>query len=218
MKSCQREVALSPSYKSRFEKFSTSHLMETVIRLLVNYGGLLLFLLDHLREMCTIYIHRAIVAIRETSGLRPFEPLSRCPRHACLVISKRSRTKEVERAVETLLQAGCERVTVSHDGSLALLGETYVEHVTKNMGKWNLIQTLGRNDVSDDSTSQPDAMLVLNENAHSPFFSSGAITVSKCADASLMYYAELIPVYSLNPSDVFLAVSMFQSKSQRFGR
>jgi len=192
--------------------------MDSAARLLVNLGAFVLSFLDHLNELMFVYLHRAIVAIRETSGVRAFEPLSRCPRHACLVIGRRARAKEVERAVETLVRAGCERVTVSHDGSLVLQGDMYVEHVTKTMGKSNLIATLDRNDVSDDSISQPDAVLLLNDTYTSSFFSSSAITISKCADASLLYYAELIPVYSLNPSDVFLAVSMFQSKSQRFGR
>jgi hypothetical protein len=204
---------------NRFENFSTSqHIMESKCRLLINLAAFLLSYVEHLREILMVHLHRAIVAIRETSGQRAFEPLNRCPRHACLVIGRRSRTKDVERAVETMIRAGCERVTVSHDGSLVLLGEMYVEHITKDMGKANLIATIGRTDVSDDLTSQPDAVLLLNDSFTSPVFSSSAITISKSADASLLYYSELIPVYSLNPSDVFLAVSMFQSKSQRFGR
>ena len=192
--------------------------MESACRLLINMTAYFLSQIEHLRETLMVYLHRLIVAVRETSGQRAFEPLSKCPRHACLVIGRRSRSKDIERAVETLIRAGCERVTVSHDGSMVLLGEMYTEHITKDMGKSNLIATIGRTDVSDDLTSQPDAVLLLNDTFKSPCFSSSVISICKPADASLLYYAELIPVYSLNPSDVFLAVSMFQSKSQRFGR
>jgi hypothetical protein len=182
---------------------------------MVYFAGFMLVSFDHFREIADVFIHRLIVALRETSGLRAFEPLSRTPRYVCLVVGKRVRAIEIERAVQTLLQAGCERVTVSHDGSLSLTGESYNEIITNDMGISNLINSLGNESPSE---SNPDCILLLSESFHRTGFSTSAITIEKSTDASMLYYAELIPVYSLNPSDVFLAVSMFQSKSQRFGR
>ena len=179
---------------------------------MVYLAGLILVSFDHFRELASVFIHRLIVALRETSGLRAFEPLSRTPRYVCLVVGKRVRAIEIERAVQTLLQAGCERVSVSHDGSLSLTGESYNEIITSDMGITNLIR--------DQMTSDhhPDCILLLSANYCQTGFSPSAVKIEKSTDASMLYYAELIPVYSLNPSDVFLAVSMFQSKSQRFGR
>jgi len=172
--------------------------------------------MDNIREMCNIYLHRLIVAVRETSGLRSFEPLSRAPRYVCLAIGRRVRAIDVEKAVQTLLQAGCERVAVSHDGSLSLRGDNYTEIITSDMGISNLMASLLS--PTSEPHSYPDAILQLIENNCRTGFSTCTTRIDKSTDGSLLYYAELIPVYSINPSDVFLAISMFQSKSQRFGR
>jgi hypothetical protein len=179
--------------------------------------GSLIALKDCARILLTVYLHRLVVIVREMSGLVPFEPLSKCPRHVCLAVGPASRVHDVEKAVKTLIAAGVERVTVSHDGSLGLSCESFTENVTMDMGKSNLVKSLQTGKGTEDS-SNPDVVLILLSNGCFTRYTSNVLQLPKCIDASFLYYSELIPVYSLNPSDVFLSVSMFQSKSQRFGR
>lgn len=179
--------------------------------------GSLIALKDCARILFAVYLHRLVVIFREMSGLIAFDPLSKCPRHVCLAVGRPSRVHDVEKAVKTMIAAGVERVTVSHDGSLALSCESFTENVTMDMGRSNLVKSLQSGKWTDDS-SNPDAVLILPSNGCFTRYTSNVLQLPKCIDASLLYYSELIPVYSLNPSDVFLSVSMFQSKSQRFGR
>ena len=169
------------------------------------------------KHLFAVYLHRLIVAVRETSGLAPFEVLPRCPRHVCLAIGRPSSVADVERAVRTMLSAGVERVTVAHDGSLLISSGTFTESVTADMGRSQLVNSI-RPGGRQEEVSHPDAILMLGSGACNTRFSNGTIQIPKSVDAALIYYSELIPVYSLHPSDVFLAVSMFHSKSQRFGR
>ena len=179
--------------------------------------GILVSLAESFKQLVTLYLHRLVVAVRETSGRRPFEPLARCPRHACLVIGRPSRLNDVDRAARTMLAAGVERVTVCHDGSIALLGELYTESITRDMGKSGIVLSLKEGIVRDEG-SQPDAVFVLGSDPSPLLYTASALQLPNCVDSALLYYSELIPVYSLHPSDVFLAISMFQSKTQRFGR
>ena len=180
-------------------------------------AALALALYESVSQISIVYLHRFFVAIRETTGQSPFEPLSKTPRHVCLVIGRPSRVLEIDRAVQTILAVGIERVTVCHDGSLTLSSELYSECVTRDMGKTGLVDSI-RTGFPREEMSQPDAVLLLSESTCPSRFSLTAIQLPNCIDASLLYYSELVPVYSLHPSDVYLAVSMFQSKSQRFGR
>lgn len=208
-------------------KFQNSENFRMLLRLdaLVNrlgsltmqFAALLLAVGESSIQLAVTYLHRLVVALRETSGQRPFEPLSKTPRHVCLVIGRPSAVPEVDGAVKIILSAGVERVTVCHDGSLALAGEMYTECITSDMGKSLLLDSI-RTGIAKDDGSQPDAVLLLPKSTCPSDFSLSAIQIPKCVDGSHLYYSELVPLYSLHPSDVFLAVSMFQSKSQRFGR
>ena len=184
---------------------------------LVEVLGLLITMFDAFKQITMVYLHRMLVVARELSGLPVFDSLEKCPRHVCLVISKPSRTDDIERAVRTLISAGVERVTVSHDGCLALSEESFTESVTSDMGRSKLVSNIRLNRQLEE-ISNPDAVLVLLLNSKWAHFSSNVVVLPKCLNASLLYYSEIIPLYSLKPSDVFLAASMFQSKSQRFGR
>ena len=124
---------------------------------------------------------------------------------------------EIDEAVRTILACGVERVTVCHDGSLSLSSELYSECMSTDMGKSGVVESI-RTGYPREDMSQPDAVLILGNSWCPSRFSLTALQLPKCADASLLYYSELVPLYSLHPSDVYLAVSMFQSKSQRFGR
>jgi hypothetical protein len=116
-----------------------------------------------------------------------------------------------------MLAAGVERVTVCHDGTISLLGELYTESITRDMGKSGIVLSLKEGIVRDEG-SQPDAVFVLGSDPSPLLYTASALQLPNCVDSALLYYSELIPVYSLHPSDVFLAISMFQSKTQRFGR
>ena len=187
------------------------------ISLLITFLGFLVTFNEAFRYLLTVYVHRLIVAVRETSGRTPFEPLSRCPRHVNLVIGQSSGLVDVERAIRTIIEAGVERVTVSHDGSLSLSDESYVETVSRSMGRERLVLALKERCIMDEG-SLPDAVLLLNRSSCWMMSSVSTLQLPASADGSLLYYSELLPLYSLNPSDVFLAVSLFQSKTQRFGR
>ena len=171
-----------------------------------------------IRDLFNIYLHRILVALRESSGMLPFDPLARPPRHVCLVIARRSRAADIEKAVKTLQAAGCEKITVSHDGSLVLSVDGYSETIICDMGRSDIVSRVNQGAFNHQEVSYPDVVLILSRDRDRTLFSTSALKLEKCVDASVIYYSELIPVYSLNPSDVFLAVSMFQSKSQRFGR
>jgi len=177
----------------------------------------LIALVESSSQVFAVLLHRFIVAIRETAGQKPFEPLTKTPRHVCLVIGRACRVPEIDSAARTILACGVERVTVCHDGSLALSCELYSECTSSDMGKSNVVESI-RTGYSREENSQPDAVLILGKSCYATRFSLTALQLPKCADASLLYYSELVPLYSLHPSDVYLAVSMFQSKSQRFGR
>lgn len=179
--------------------------------------GTLVAIAESFKQLVTLYLHRFVVAARETSGRRPFEPLGRCPRHACLAIGRPSRIIDVDRAVRTMINAGIERVTVCHDGALSLSGELYIENVTVDMGRSGVVTSLKEGFIRDEG-SQPDAVFVLGSDPSPLLYTASALQLPSCVDSALLYYSELIPVYSLHPSDVFLAISMFQSKTQRFGR
>lgn len=169
------------------------------------------------RLLFTVYLHRLIVAVRETIGLSPFEPLSRCPRHVNLVVGRPSSLTDVQRAIRTIHDAGVERVTVSHDGFLSVSDESCLETVSKMMGTERLVSAVNNGCVMEDG-SQPDAILILGSNPSFMGSSISTLQLPKCTDGSMLYYSELMPVHSLEPSDIFLAVSVFQSKTQRFGR
>ncbi len=185
--------------------------------ILVNFAASCLTIVDASFQIPIIFLHRLVVAIRETAGQKPFDSLSKVPRHICLVIGRPSRVPDIDRAVRTILGTGVERVTICHDGSSSLSCESYTECVTKDMGKSAVIESI-QNGYSRDEVSHPDSVLILGSSSCPLRFSLTAIQLPKCVDASLLYYSELVPLYSLNPSDVYLAVTMFQSKSQRFGR
>ena len=185
------------------------------------YGAaLIVTLIGSMRDLFDIYVHRLLVVLRECGGFPVFEGLSRAPRHVCLVIARPSRSSQIERAVRTLQSAGCERVTVCHDGSLVISCDGFSEVVTQDMGKSSVVNQVRAGSFGNSDVSYPDAILVLSGLSDScpTMFSTSMLQLEQCMDASIIYYAELIPLYSLNPSDVFLAVSMFQSKSQRFGK
>lgn len=197
--------------------FGLTALFNRGISLLIHVIGFVVTFDEALRQSVAVYLHRVIVAIRETTGLSPFEPLSRCPRHVNLVIGRPSSLSQVERAVRSILDAGVERVTISHDGSLSLSDESSIETVSRNMGKERLVSALKERCMMDEGY-QPDAVLVLGSSARGILSSVSTLQLPACTDGSLLYYSELMPVHSLHPSDVFLAVSLFQSKTQRFGR
>jgi hypothetical protein len=169
-------------------------------------------------QLLAVFLHRFFVATREVTGQSPFEPLAKAPRHVCLVIGRPAKVNDVDKAVRIILSVGIERVTVCHDGSLALSSEMYTECVTKDMGKSAVVESIRTGYPRVEELSQPDAVLILGSNGCPTRFSLTALQLPKCTDASFLYYSELLPVFSLHPSDVYLAVSMFQSKSQRFGR
>lgn len=184
---------------------------------LINIAAFTLAVFESALNICVVFFHRLVIAIRETTGHIPFEPLTKTPRHVCLVIGRPVTVPDVDQAVRTILATGVERVTVCHDGSLSLSGEMYTESVTNDMGRSSVVDAV-RSGLLREESSQPDAILILSKNPCPTRFSMSALQLPKCVDASLLAYPELLPVYSLHPSDVFLAVSMFQSKSQRFGR
>lgn len=192
----------------RFRKYIASALMVIALIVTAVYS---------IRDLFNIYLHRLLMALRECGGLQTFESLSRAPRHVCLAVARPCRSAEVEKAVKTLHAAGCERVTVCHDGSLVLSADGYSESVTVDMGRSGVVALVNQGLFTSDKVSYPDAVLVLSSKSNC-FFSTSSVHLENCIDASIIYHSELIPVYSLNPSDVYLAVSLFQSKSQRFGK
>jgi hypothetical protein len=192
--------------------------MNRACSILMSMAALALAIFESSSQLFAVFLHRFFVAIREMTGQSPFEPLSKTPRHVCLVIGRPAGVNDVDKAARVMLAVGVERVTVCHDGSLALSSELYTECVTKDMGKSGVVESIRTGYPREGDMSQPDAVLILGSNSCPTRFSLTALQLPKCMDASLLYYSELVPVYSLHPSDVYLAVSMFQSKSQRFGR
>lgn len=192
-------------------------ILDRAISLLISLLCSFVALNEALRLLFTVYLHRLIVAVRETIGLSPFVPLSRCPRHVNLVVGRPSSLPDVQRAIRTIHDAGVERVTVSHDGFLSVSDESCLETVSQRMGTERLVSAVNNRCVMEDG-SQPDAILILSRNSTLARSSISTLQLPKCTDGSMLYYSELMPVHSLNPSDIFLAVSLFQSKTQRFGR
>jgi hypothetical protein len=188
-----------------------------VIRLILNICGLLLVSIDHFRELYSIYMHRLLVAVRETSGFKSFDLLPRPPRSVCLVMGADRPLREIQLAARTMLSSGCERVIVCHKGPSSLTptpDQSFEEFITTDMGKSQIAH--GGQDTY--SGSNVDMVLLLSPDYCRTGFSPSAVKLEKCVNASSLYYSELVPLYSLHPSDVYLALSMFQSKSQRFGR
>lgn len=192
----------------------------TIGQFLVHLAGVILVYSDHIRELFNIYLHRLIVAIRETSGHPPFGSLLRPPRSVCLSVGKRSHGREIQLAIKTIFTAGCERVMVCHEGPPLQLSSQHVfeEVICNDMGKSQVVSMVSGGDFDGNSSSNMDVVLLLTSDNRGTGFSPSCVKLEKCVNANCLYYSELIPLYSLHPSDIYLALSMFQSKSQRFGR
>lgn len=200
---------------------SAKSAVKTIGHIFVHIAGFFLVYLEHVREIYNVYMHRLIVAIRETSGHPPFGSLLRPPRSVCLSLGKRCQDRDIQLAVKTILNAGCERITVCHEGPPLQLSSQHVfeEVICSDMGKSQVVNMVSSGFSTDaNQWTNTDVVLLLSSDTRATGFSPSSVKLERCVNASCLYYSELIPLYSLHPSDIYLALSMFQSKLQRFGR
>jgi hypothetical protein len=165
------------------------------------------------REIFSVWIHRVIVILRQRAGLPAFMPLSKIPRHVLLAVEAECCPRSVEDSARFILSLGVEKVTVCFDDTIEVTSES-IRHIrTCDNGKSSIVEKMKHGDPVLNS-SHPDLLLIYSDS----IFTTTAIKIPKCVDFNLIYYSEIIPIFSLNFSDVFYSISLFQSKSQRYGK